>query len=62
LRRLLARQGQARKGALSQFVEEAVQARILDLEVEQAKAHNAGVPPEAIEAAIDEAIEWAQHT
>jgi hypothetical protein len=61
LRRLLARQGQARKGALSRFVEEAVQARILELEVEQAKARNAGMPAEAIEAAIDEALEWARH-
>jgi Arc/MetJ-type ribon-helix-helix transcriptional regulator len=62
LRRLLARQGGARKGALSRVVEEAVQARIFALEVEQAKAHNAKVPQEAIEAAVDEALEWARRT
>ena len=62
LRRLLARQGQARKGALSRFVEDAVQARLFELEAEQAKARNAPVAPEAIEAAIDEALEWARHT
>jgi len=62
LRRLLAREGRARRGALSRFVEEAVQARIFELEAEQAKARNAGIPPEAIEAAVDEALEWARHT
>ena len=62
LRRLLGRRGQARRGALSRFVEEAVQARILELEAEQAKARNARVPPEAIEAAVNEALEWARHT
>jgi hypothetical protein len=61
LRRLLARQGQARRGALSRFVEEAVQARILELEAEQAKDRNAGVPPEAIQSAVTEALEWARH-
>ena len=62
VRRLLARQGQARKGALSRFVEDAVRARILDEESGQAKARNANVAPEAIETAIDEALEWARHT
>lgn len=61
LRRLLARQGQVRKDALSRFVEEAVRSRILEFEADQAKAHNAKVPPDAIEAAIDEALEWARH-
>ena len=48
------------KGELSRFVEEAVQARILELETEQAKRENAGVSSEAIDGAIDEALEWAR--
>jgi hypothetical protein len=60
LRRFLASQGRARKGELSRFVEDAVQARILELEVRQAKAENSDVPQDTIEAAIDEALEWAR--
>ena len=60
LREFLASHGRARKGELSRFVEEAVQARILELEAEQAKRQNAGVSPEAIEDAVDEALEWAR--
>lgn len=60
LRRFLASQGRSRKGELSRFVEEAVQARILELAAEQAKAQNAETSPEAIEAAIDEALEWVR--
>jgi hypothetical protein len=60
LRRLLAGQGKARKGELSRFVEEAVQARILEIQAERAKAQNATVPADAIEHAIEEALEWAR--
>jgi len=60
LRQFLADQGRARKGELSRFVEDAVQARILELEVRQAKAENSGVPQETIEAVIEEALEWAR--
>jgi hypothetical protein len=60
LRQFLASQGRARKGELSRFVEEAVQARIVELEAEQAKGQNASVSPETIECAIDEALEWAR--
>ncbi len=60
LRQLLASRGRARKGDLSRFVEEAVQARILELEAEQAKQQNAAASPEAIEDAVDEALEWAR--
>ena len=60
LRQFLASQGRARKGELSRFVEQAVQARIVELEAEQAKRQNTGVPPETIESAIDEALEWAR--
>lgn len=60
LRQFLASQGRARKGELSRFVEEAVQARILELEAEQAKREDAGLSPERIDQAIDEAVEWAR--
>lgn len=60
LRQFLAAQGRAHKGDLSRFVEEAVQARILEIEVEQAKAQNAALPQGAIDDAIDEALEWAR--
>jgi hypothetical protein len=60
LRQFLASQGRARKGELSRFVEEAVQARILELEADHAKQQNAGVSPEAIGDAVDEALEWAR--
>ena len=55
LRQFLASQGRARKGELSRFVEEAVRARILEIEAEQAKARNAAVSAGAIETAIDAA-------
>ena len=62
LRQFLASQGRARKGGLSRFVEEAVQARILEIEAEQAKARNAEISAGAIETAIDEALDWARRT
>lgn len=55
LRQFLASQGRARKGELSRFVEEAIRARILEIEAEQAKARNAAVSAGAIETAIDAA-------
>jgi Ribbon-helix-helix domain len=60
LRQFLASQGRGRKGELSRFVEDAVRARILELEAEQAKAENSGLSPALIEDAIDEALEWAR--
>ena len=60
MRQFLASQGRGRKGELSRFVEEAVQARILELETEQAKRQNTGVAREAIDDAIDEALGWAR--
>ena len=60
LRQFLASQGRGRKGELSRFVEDAVRTRILELETEQAKAENSGLPPAMIENAIDEALEWAR--
>ena len=55
LRQFVASQGRARKGELSRFVEEAVRARILEIEAEQAKARNAALSVGAIETAIDAA-------
>ena len=60
VREFLASQGRARKGELSRFVEEAVCARILELETTQAKRQNAGRSQEEIERVIDEALEWAR--
>jgi hypothetical protein len=62
LRQFLASQGRARRGELSRFVEDAVRARIFEAEVRQAKEKNRGVPQEVIEAAIEEALEWARRT
>ena len=62
LRQYLASQGRGRKGELSRFVEDAVRARIFEAEVRQAKEENRGVPQDVIEAAIDEALEWARRT
>jgi hypothetical protein len=60
LRQFLASQGRACKGELSRFVEEAVQARILELEAAQAKQQNTDISPTTIEDAVDEALEWAR--
>ncbi|CAA9272189.1 MAG: hypothetical protein AVDCRST_MAG04-3151, partial [uncultured Acetobacteraceae bacterium] len=42
LRQVLAAEGRARKGGLSRFVEDAVRARILQVEAEAAKQANVG--------------------
>jgi hypothetical protein len=60
LRQVLAAEGRARKGELSRFVEEAVRARILELEAEAAKRANAGRTETEIIDAVDEALEWAR--
>lgn len=60
LRQVLAAGGRARKGALSRFVEDAVRARIVEVEAEAAKRENIGRTEAAIAAAVDEALEWAR--
>ena len=60
LRQLLASQGRGRKGELSRFVEEAVQARIFELTAEDAKERNADLPDDEIASIVDEALEWAR--
>ncbi len=62
LRQFLAGQGRGRKGELSRFVEEAVQARILELSVQQAKEQNVGRTPAVIQSAIEEALRWARRS
>jgi hypothetical protein len=56
LRQFLASQGGGRKGDLSRFVEEAVRAHILELTAAQAKAANANIGQDALDAAIEEAL------
>jgi hypothetical protein len=56
----LARQGRARKGDLSSFIEEAVQAHILDLTSREAKQSNADLDPQALESMVQEALDWAK--
>jgi hypothetical protein len=60
LRQVLAAEGRARKGELSRFVEEAVRARIVEVEAAAAKRSNAGRSTAQIEDAVDEALEWAR--
>jgi hypothetical protein len=62
VRQFLARQGRVGKGELSRFVEDAVRSSIFETEVRQVKARNRDVPQDVIEAAIDEALEWARRT
>jgi len=54
LRSYLGTQGM-KKGDLSKFVEEAVRWRVLDQLVQSIKDRNSDVPPEELEAQIDEA-------
>ena len=37
-----------------------MQARILEIQADQAKARNAGLPADAIDDAVEEALEWAR--
>jgi hypothetical protein len=55
LRTHLAQKG-LKKGDLSKFIEEAVRWRVFHQTVEDTKARNTNVPPEEIDAAIDEAL------
>ena len=60
LRQFLANRGGGRKGDLSRFVEEAVQAHILELSSQQAKAQNAVLESEVMDSAVAEALSWAR--
>jgi DNA-directed RNA polymerase subunit E'/Rpb7 len=60
LRQVLASEGRARKGELSRFVEDAVRARIIEVEAEAVKRANAGRTEAEIANAVEEALEWAR--
>lgn len=56
LRRFLTERGDMAESEFSRFVEEAVQARLFELTVEQIKERNRLVSQDEIMAAIDEAL------
>jgi hypothetical protein len=60
LRQFLAGQGRGRKGELSRFVEEAVQARIFELTAEETKRQNDHLSADEITDIVDEALGWAR--
>jgi hypothetical protein len=55
LRTFLARSG-LKKGDLSKFVEDAVQWRLMRLNIAEVRTRNAHLRPEEIEAAVDQAL------
>jgi hypothetical protein len=55
VRSFLAQRGM-KKGDLSKFIEEAVKWRVLDQTMAEARGRFADMPPEALEALIDEAV------
>lgn len=59
VRSFLAQRG-LKKGDLSKFIEEAVKWRVLDQTVAEARRRFADLPPEELEAAIDEAVAAAR--
>jgi hypothetical protein len=59
LRTYLAQHG-AKKGGLSQFVEEAVQERLYKLTVDEVQARNADLPEGELESLIEDAVRWAR--
>jgi hypothetical protein len=60
LRKLLAEEGRSKKGALSEFVTEAVNKRIFDATLAIVHERNKNVPYEEIEAAVEESLAWAR--
>ncbi len=60
LRMFLASQGQGKKGDLSRFIEDAVQAHILELTAEQTKAANMHLDEAELVSMVDEALDWAR--
>jgi hypothetical protein len=55
VRSFLARRGM-KKGDLSKFIEDAVRWRVLDRTVAEARGKFADMPPEALDALIEEAV------
>ena len=60
LRQLLASEGRSKKGEISRFVEEAVNKHIFDTALKAVHEHNANVPLEEIETAVEESLAWAR--
>ena len=60
VRQVLAAEGRSKKGELSRFVEEAVRKEIFDSAARAAKEKNRDVKPEELDAAIEEALNWAR--
>jgi len=59
LRTYLAQRGM-KKGAISRFVEEAVEERLYRLTVEEVQARNADVSDDDLQELVDEAVRWAR--
>ena len=55
VRSFLAQRGM-KKGDLSKFIEDAVKWRVLDQTMAEARAGFADLPPDAVEALVDEAV------
>lgn len=60
VRMFIAAHGGGRKGDLSRFIEKAVRQRLFEETVREIKAENAQYSAEEIQAAIDEALDWAR--
>lgn len=60
VRMFLAAQGVSRKGALSQFIEDAARAYLFERAAEQAKKATADMDESEVAALIDEAVAWAR--
>lgn len=59
LRTFLAQRGM-KKGALSAFVEEAVEERLYRLMVEEVQARNADLSEDELEDLVEEAVRWTR--
>jgi len=59
LRTFLAQRG-LKKGALSAFVEEAVEERLYRLMVEEIQARNVDLPEDELEDLVEEAVRWTR--
>ncbi len=60
LRMFLASQGRGKKGDLSRFIEDAVQAHILELTAEQVKTANTNISEVELTSMVDETLDWAR--
>jgi len=60
VRMFIAAHGGGRKGDLSRFIEKAVRQQLFEETVREIKAENAQYSAEEIQAAIDEALDWAR--